>query len=438
MGREIVVGLHFYQPPREATHPALSHISTDSEKRNWTAIIEKQCYEPLALEGILNKVSFDIYQSLLLQLEKLSPQTAKIYEKSMIENGVGEAFIHPILPDLSSTDKQIVIAAGVNRFKEITGLNPKTFWPPETAIDTETLETLARNHYESFVCAPEQIIQSDGSASDNQPTLISLPSGCQIIALPFDRSISTKLAFDPKTNADRFTQDYVKPKINEKSSNQLIIAWTDAETFGHHFPFADKFLNYFLDESLPSSGMYPVSINSLSFNSAELPQGRIQERSAWSCSHGNLVRWNGTCDCNSGQDTTWKAPFYSAMRKLNDGVSVLLQREIGPSYPELVSNTFYDHFAHPETVNNLTKALIAAKISSLVARTSCATFFSTPEVSGKINLLYAYQTLLYLQESGLTLEADKLNATLTQDLTLIRYPSGNDTALSALKTMLKV
>jgi hypothetical protein len=438
MGHEIVVGLHFYQPPREATHPALSHISTDPEKKNWTAIIEKQCYQPLALEGTLNKVSFDIYQSLLLQLEKLDPQTAQIYERSMTENGVGEAFIHPILPDLSSTDKQIVISAGVKRFQDITGLHPKTFWPPETAIDTDTLETLAKNGYESFICAPEQVIQSDGSASDNRPTLISLPSGRQIIALPFDRALSTKLAFDPKTNADRFAEEYIKPKNDTDSPEKVIIAWTDAETFGHHFPFADKFLNYLLDESLPRAGLYPVSINDLQISPQNLAMGQILERSSWSCPHENLIRWSGTCGCSYGQDSTWKAPFYAAMCNLNDQISQILYRELGHGYPETISENFYNHYAHPETVNNPSKALIAAKISSLVARTSCATFFSTPEVSGKINLLYVYQTLLYLQESGLTNEADKLKATLTHELSQIRYPNGKGTALSALEAMLKV
>jgi len=438
MGSEIVVGLHFYQPPREAFHPSLAHISTDPEKRNWTSIIEKQCYEPLALEGTLDKVSFDIYQSLLLQLEKLDPQTAAIYQKSMKENGVGEAFIHPILPDLSHSDKQIVISAGVQRFREITGLNPKTFWPPETAIDTETLEVLAANEYASFVCAPEQIIQQDGSGSDNKPTLINLPDGRRIIALPFDRSISTHLAFDPKNNADQFTEKFIKPQNSSLSANQVTIAWTDAETFGHHYPQADKFLNYLLDTSLPSIGLYPVSVNNLQLDSAKLPQGKIVERSAWSCSHGNLLRWIGNCDCSNGYDSSWKTPFYSTMAYLNQEVSQILQDQIGDHYPEMVAASFYEHFTHPEAINDPQKALISAKISSLVARTSCATFFSEPNVSGKINLLYAYQSLLYLQESGLILKAAQLYASFMEKLAQVHYPYTGETALSTLEKMLKV
>jgi hypothetical protein len=435
MGREIVIGLHSYQPPREAIHPSLSNISTDPQKVNWTSVIEKQCYTPLAKEGILEKVSFDIYQTLLVQLEKLNPDTAAIYKKAMIENGIGDAFIHPILPDYSRLDKSIVISAGAKRFKEITGHNPKIFWPPETAIDTETLEVIAENNYEGFVCAPEQIKQQDGSSSDNKPTLIDLPSGKQIIAYPFDRPISSKLAFDLKHNADTFTNYFIKPKKEHIPDNQILIAWTDAETFGHHFD-AVNFLKYLLDSSLPSIGLYPVSINNLKLNINTLPIGKIIERSAWSCPHGNLIRWSGSCDCNYGQDTSWKQSFYGAMKYLNEAITSIVQRELGNHYPELISNHYYEHYTQQEVHDDQYKSLSLSKISSLVARTSCATFFSTPEVSGKINLIYAYQSLLYLKESGLVEETANLNNSFMSKLSEIHFPNSHQTALSALEEML--
>ena len=435
MPREIVVGLHFYQPPREAFHPSLTHISTDPKKENWTAIIDKQCYEPLSQLGLLNKVSFDIYQSLLLQMEKLDPSAAIIFKQSMKENGIGEAFIHPILPDLSRIDKQIVISAGVNRFCEITGDRPKTFWPPETAIDTDTLEVLAENGYESFVCAAEQIIQNDGSRSDNQPTLILLPSGRRIVALPFDRPLSSDLANKPKDNADQFTQQFVVNEVKKFPESQPIIAWTDGETFGHHYPFGDLFLDYFLSSSLPNIGLYPVSINSLKFDPGTLPIGKINERTAWSCPHGNLSRWHGLCQCDNYYGN-WKPGFQIAFNNLNQSVSQILLREIGPDYSDLVASSFYLHYSHPETINNPAKALIAAKISSLVSLTSCATFFASPETSGKINLLYGYQTILYLHESGLTQEAEKLNGQLINDLSQISFPGYQRSAADALSEML--
>lgn len=436
MGREIVVGLHFYQPPREAFHPTLSNISTDPENKNWTRVIEKQCYSPLTQENIINKISFDIYQSLLVQLEKINPQTALIYQKAMGENGIGEAFIHPIIPDLTRVDKTIVIGAGVNRFQEITGKRPEIFWPPETAIDTETLDVLVENGYRGFVCAPEQIIQPDGSCSDNQPTIINLSKGRQIIAYPFDRSISSNFAFDRKQNADEFTSSFIKPKINQISQDKTVIAWTDAETFGHHFVNADKFLEYLLNFSLPRAGLYPISINNLNIDLSKLPTGIIRERSAWSCPHGNLIRWNGSCDCAWGQDTSWKQPFSEAMNYLNTEVSIIIERELGVGYESLISKSFYSHYTHPETITNPQKALIAAKISSLVAKTSCATFFGTPEVSGKINLLYSYQSLLYLKDAGLSKTASNIERNLLEKLANISYPNNSGSALKDLEKML--
>jgi len=435
MGREIVVGLHFYQPPREAIHPELQKISTDPEHRNWTAIIEKQCYEPLAEESILKKISFDIYQSLLLQLEKINPDTASVYKSAMKENGIGESFIHPILPDLSRDDKSIVISAGVKRFYDITGKMPKIFWPPETAIDTETLEVLSENGYLGFVCAPEQLNQSDGSASDNKLTQINLSNNRQIIAYPFDRSISNGLAFDGKLNADSFVHMFVKHKLDKISGNQSLIAWTDAETFGHHYKNGDKFLKYLLESSLPGIGLYPISINDLTINRSNMPGGTIVERSAWSCPHGNLIRWNGSCDCATGHDTTWKQPFIKTMDYLNAEVSKIILQELGEKYKDLVSGEFYSLLSQPELINSPVKALVSAKISSLIAKTSCATFFSSPEVSGKINLLYAYQSLLYLKDAGLIKTSSEITGSLFEKLENIRYPHGGS-ALNELEKML--
>lgn len=437
MGREIVIGLHFYQPPREATHPSVLHISTDPEKKNWTAIIEDQCYKPLAQEGLLNKVSFDIYQSLLLQMEKIDSDTALIYQKAMKENGVGEAFIHPILPDLTRDDKSIVISAGVKRFKQLTGENPHVFWPPETAIDTETLEVLSENEYQGFICAPEQIVQPDGSCSDNKPTKINLPNGRSIAALPFDRSVSNKLAFDPKQNADNFVKSYIKPIYDNTSKDQVIIAWTDAETFGHHFKNADKFLKYLINSSLPNIGLYPISINKLLNDNKKLSTGKIVERSAWSCPHGNLIRWNGSCECGWGQDTSWKKPFMESMDYLNNEVTKILLNCLGTKYVELVSDYFYTNFSNSETHDYSLNALKSAKIASLVAKTSCATFFSNPEVSGKINLLYAYESILYLKNAGVLVQSEIIENELFKKLDSIQYPGGKNTALSNLKQMLE-
>lgn len=113
-----------------------------------------------------------------------------------------------------------------------------------------------------------------------------------------------------------------------------------------------------------------------------------------------------------------------------------MESAIGDEYPRLVSKNFYRLYAYPESADSPTDSLIAAKISSLIARTSCATFFDSPEVSGKINLLYAYQTILYLREAGLSYTADSIQRTLYDNLSQIVYPGGKGTALDSLQKML--
>ncbi|KKT34726.1 MAG: Glycosyl hydrolase family [Candidatus Collierbacteria bacterium GW2011_GWF2_44_15] len=434
MGKEVVVGLHYYQPPRFAAHPLIEGISTDPEGKDWTRIITKECYRPLAEVGVMEKASFDVFQSLLLQLEKIDPPLASLFYKAAKENGIGEPFIHPILPDLSNPDKDIVIRAGVNRFQEITGTHPRFFWPPETAIDTPTLVRLAEAGYEGFICAPQQVYQADGSPSDSTPTIIDLPGGRNIIALPFDQAISSRLAFDPKINADHFANDIFFPRNRGLKENQILLAWTDAETFGHHWKHADKFLDYLLDTSLPHVGLYPIPINQLKLDKRRLPHGKIIERTAWSCPHGDLVRWHGSCSCHR-EDTSWKKPFYHALGSLNNSVSEILKDSYGENYSDIVSQFFYIANAHPELMDTPELALVAAKVSSLTARTSCATFFSSPEVSGKISLLYAYQTLLYLKQSGLEAASAKISTQLYKDLDQVHYPHSKGTALATLQHM---
>ena len=117
-------------------------------------------------------------------------------------------------------------------------------------------------------------------------------------------------------------------------------------------------------------------------------------------------------------------------------MSDLLLQELGEEYPLKVANVFYRHMAQPETITNPESSLISAKISSLIARTSCATFFSSPEVSGKINLLYAFQSILYLQDAGFNLKAQELKRKFFEKLADVNYPGGHKTALSELEKML--
>lgn len=423
MSPEIALGLHAYQPERRASHYQLKEVQTDPQGVDWTKRIIQECYKPLAEEGVFEKVSFDISPVLLERLSSGEPDIARLIKEQMRVNGIGVPFIHPLLPDLSYQDKCIVIGAGLKYFERMAGQRPKFFWSPETALDQETLVVLAEFGYLGFICAPEQIILSDGRKADNIPTGIELSDSRKIVALPFDSELSRQLAFHPKKNADRFVNEFIKPKTGSPDGS-LLIAWTDAETFGHHWKFADLFLTYLLAHSLETEGITPVSVNELELVPDKLPLGRLRERTTWSCPHGNLTRWHGQCGCGSdGNDVGWKQPFYLTFRVLNEQISDLVGGYLRELYVELITEGFEEALYNPGGLrSNPRLSLISAKVSSLNARTSCGTFFPNLHTSGRINIVYAYQAVLHLKDAGLTKQASEIENQLRRNLSLVKDP----------------
>jgi hypothetical protein len=180
-------------------------------------------------------------------------------------------------------------------------------WSLETALDTATLVDAQQAGYKGVLCAPEQLERIDGRPADNSPVRINLTNNGQIIAFAFDRPISSRLAFGAKDNADKFTYEVILKQLAELLQGDTLLTWTDAETFGHHYKFADLFLHYLLTNSLPSQNIHPVSLTQALelIQLEDLPEARLRERTAWSCPHGDLVRWNGECPCFQ-TDASWK------------------------------------------------------------------------------------------------------------------------------------
>lgn len=410
--RFIAAGEHFYQPPRQASHQALRDVSTDPEGKDWTAIIAQQCYVPQSERGTLQLTSFDMLAALRRELAHLSPESYQRVQEAMRTHGVGDSFIHPLLPDLSDRDKSIVVGAGRRAFERESGVSPQWFWPPETALDTPTLEVLAEQGYTGVICAPEQLFLVDGTQPDCQLVTIQLPSGRSILAYPFDRPISSALAFDPKHNAEDFARAFIEPRNNWLPNDRAIVTWTDAETFGHHYPFRDLFWHQLLMNTLRDMGLSLVSINDIAELSPRAIPAKLVERSAWSCPHGNLIRWNGECAC-SHHDARWKAPFAHAFRQFNTGITTVLDTYLSPSWPEYLSETFSDALYNTGGRGSSgVDSLLSAKASALTALTSCATFFDEWGTSGMINILHAQQALHHLCDAGLTNDAETLQRDL--------------------------
>ncbi|MFA6368849.1 MAG: hypothetical protein WCX20_00515 [Candidatus Shapirobacteria bacterium] len=411
---EMVVGLHLYQPPRRVMHEELSSIQTDPNNQNWTEIIDRQSYEPVIKSKAAENISFDAFGTLRQELKKIDPKTVEVMDQRLKTNGVADTFIHPILPDLSREDKEIVIGAGKESILKDTGIQLPFIWVPETALDYETLEVLSEFDYKGVICAPEQVKSFNGQSADSQPIKIDLNNGKTIYAIPFDRPVSSAIAFRDKSNADQFCQDFIRPAFN--GSKRMIISYTDGETFGHHWKYGDKFLDYLVNISLPEQGINPVSINSLDLESMAI-EGKLNNRSAWSCPHGDLIRWRGSCGCT--QNGQWKESFYGACERLNERVTELVKEELRPNYKELIIKNFDQAFENKGIKYNKSALmmLVSAKVSALTSRTSCATFFDNPSVSGKISILFAVQSIAYIKDTGLNYRrAEKIGNEFYQNI----------------------
>lgn len=409
--RQVVIGLNLYQPPREAAHSRLSHINSDPSGQNWTRIISGQSYEPFRKLGVLPRVSFNFFGTLDHDLGVIDPDTRNAIRAYMPTNGVADSYIHVLLPDLPYEDKRIVVGAGIRRFIQVAGTKPRFFWPSETANDTQTLEVLADFEIEGVICGPGQVELYEGEDPSNIPTRIMLPSGRSIVVLPFDGRLSHKLAFDDdladpdRSNAYKFVERAILPSLDRLRNGFPLLGYTDGETFGHHMRWGGDFIDTLVNRALEHYGIKTIPINQIDMKDVSVVDGRIKDRTAWSCSHGDLSRWHGACDCGSdGLDTGWRGPFYSALHVLNWQTSELVKTQLGDDYIEIVTSNFENGFKNNGS-SSPELSLVSAKVSALTALTSCATFFKDPGVSGGINTLFARQAIEHLKDAGLAKEA---------------------------------
>lgn len=427
--KEVVIGLHLYQPPRQAHHQRLAHLSSDSSGIDWTRRITDESYRAMRDLRVLPRVSFDCFGVLDDALEAIDPGVRDAMRAHLGANGVADTYIHPLLPDLSSSDQQIVIGAGIKRYRTITGVSPKFFWLPEAAISTSVLHVLAQYGVLGFFCSPEQVWTSSGERADNTPLRIDLSGNASILALPFDGALSHKLAFednphDPlRADAYKFRDRVVIPGLSGLRNGFPLLGYTDGETFGHHMQWGVDFLNTLVNHALPQDGIRVVSINEVDFNTVSVARGGIHERSAWSCAHGNLARWRGECDCGAeGLDQNWKKSFYQALHGLNDEVSRIAQAEFGSSYVQAVIDGFEQGFKSNGLELSSAESLTAAKVSALTSLTSCGTFYKDPGVSGGINILFARQAVEHLVDAGLAHRATRLWTQFLDSLRGVNHP----------------
>ena len=438
MGYVCVHG-HFYQPPRE--NPWLGGIPPEDSAapyHDWNERVTAECYGPNGAARILDgdggvarivnnyaRMSFDFGPTLLGWLERAEPAVYESILQADRESrrrfsghgsAMAQAYNHMILPLANRRDKYTQVSWGIRDFELRFGRLPEGMWLPETAVDVETLETLAEMGIRFTILAPHQARRvrrigsrtwRDVAGGAIDPTMAyeaGLPSGRSISVFFYDRPISLAVALEGLlTSGEAFAQRMLGAFWEGRTWPELVHIATDGETYGHHHRFGEMALAYALDY-IETRELAEIT-NYGEFLERHPPAYTVEiaEDTSWSCAHG-VERWRGNCGCSSGNhpewEQAWRGPLREALDWLRDTLAPCYQAaarwffadpwEARNAYIDVVLNRsaesrdrfFERHAARPLSRPEKRTALELLELQrhALFMYTSCGWFFD--ELSG--------------------------------------------------------
>ncbi len=478
MNRYICIHGHFYQPPRE--NPWLERIELQDSAypyHDWNERITAECYGPNAAARILgpdsriidiinnySKMSFNFGPTLLYSMAADKPGVYRSIleaDRLSMENFSGhgsamaQVYNHMIMPLADKRDKYTQVFWGIKDFQARFNRYPEGMWLPETAADTETLETLAGLGIKFTVLAPRQAKRTKKDSKGSKwkdlagekidptmPYACHLPSGKAIAIFFYDGGIAQELAFggllaNGEEFAKRLGAAFPQPESQSPSPSEdrpcLVHVATDGESYGHHFKHGDMALSYCL-YSIESRDIARLT-NYSEYLSKRPPDHlvEIHENSSWSCVHG-VERWKSDCGCNTGRpgwNQAWRAPLREAFDWLRDRLAPLFEGE-GLKYlrdPWAARNDYIDvvndrsvenvegflrrHASRELTREEKVRALklLGIQRNAQLMYTSCGWFFD--EVSGIETvqvMMYAARAMQLASETaGADLEPEFLS-----------------------------
>ncbi|MGA2532300.1 MAG: DUF3536 domain-containing protein [Candidatus Aminicenantales bacterium] len=369
MNRLICIHGHFYQPPRE--NAWLEEVEVQDSARpyhDWNERVTAECYEPNSASRILDaedriidivnnyaSISFDAGPTLLAWMENSSPAVYRAILDGDRQSrarfrghgsAMAQAFNHLIMPLAGSRDKRTQVIWGIRDFESRFGRKPEGMWPPETAIDLETLDIMAEQGILFTVLSPHQAGQvrdlkggewkdvSGGRVDPRMPYICMLPSGRHIALFFYDGAISHDVAFgDLLRNGERFAKRLVKAFSGDPAGPELVHIATDGETYGHHHRFGDMALAYCLNYLQANKLAEPTVYGDCLERFPPAREAQIIERTAWSCAHG-VERWRSDCGdstgANPGWNQKWRGPLREAMDWLGAKAAAVYEQEMAP------------------------------------------------------------------------------------------------------------
>lgn len=465
MKNHICIHGHFYQPPRENAWLEVIEVQDSAHPyHDWNERITAECYAPNTASRILNgkavikniinnysKISFNYGPTLLSWMKVNDPGTYDAIleadrESAKHFNGHGSAiaqvYNHMIMPLANDRDKETQIIWGIRDFEFRFHRKPEGMWLAETAVDTRSLELLAKHEIKFTILAPRQAraIRKIGESNwkdvntdtidTRRPYRCVLPSGKTIVLFFYDGDISQGVAFDGLLNdGKKFAHRLLNAFDADSTEAQLVHLATDGETYGHHHKHGDMALAYCLDYIGREENSKLTNYAEFLSKYPPSSEAQIHESSSWSCVHG-VERWRNNCGCNSGKPDwhqRWRKPLRDTLDWLRDELSLIYESEASKilkdpwAAREDYINVILDR--NDETIQKFLKKhcsrdveqnrvfrLMEVQRNAMLMYTSCGWFFD--EISGieTVQILqYACRAMqLVSQTSNVNLEEEFL------------------------------
>lgn len=356
---------HFYQPPREnAWLEVIEMQDSAAPFHDWNERINFECYAPNTAARILDtqqniikitnnyaRISFNFGATLLSWLEKADPETYQLIldaDKRSLErfdghgSAIAQVYSHLIMPLANQRDKETQIIWGIRDFEARFKRKPEGMWLAETAVDTESLELLAKHGVVYTILAPRQAKAirkleaadwksvNEGTIDTRIPYLCKLPSGNTITLFFYDGNIAKGVAFEGLLNNGKNFAARLLGGFSNNNEPQLVHIATDGESYGHHHRYGEMALadclHYIEENKLATVTNYGAYLDKF----PPLFEAQIHENSSWSCVHG-VERWRSNCGCNSGGHPgwtqTWRGPLRDTLNWLRDELIPIYEKE---------------------------------------------------------------------------------------------------------------
>lgn len=441
---------HFYQPPRE--NPWLNDVEVQDSAfpfHDWNERITAECYSRNSASRILGengriadivnnyaRISFNFGPTLLHWMKLKAPEVYEAILQADKESqqrfgghgsAIAQSYNHLIMPLANERDRETQVIWGIRDFELRFKRKPEGMWLSETAVNTETLEVLARHGIKFTILSPYQAksvrkIGTDkwtdvvGARIDPRNAyLYKLPSGKKINLFFYDGPVSQGIAFEGLLNNGKVFADRLIGQLDlhdETGKPQIMHIATDGETYGHHHRFGEMGLSYCLNciekNELADLTIYGEYLEKFP------PKYEVQilENTAWS-STPNLERWMDEGGGNTGGHPDWhqkwRKPLRAAFDWLRDELIPVYEEEMGSfvddpwkvrnDYINVIYDRSPDHveaFIKKHTRHELSKfnkvkflKLLEIQHHTMLMYTSCGWFFD--EVTG----IETLQDILY-------------------------------------------